>query len=470
MLRILSDAERQKIHENGKIILESVGVRINDRKVYKLMLDAGAGEDAADPNRIHIPAAMVDRYLKLCPKEFRLKNRKNETSVIKNGSKALYFTANATHYTRGRSKSAVEIGEKELSEFARTVDALDNINGLVAPGIKEYKPQWRDFSGFRIIAQHTCKHLRPCIYTPSGMDAILEMADVILEGKALKDNMFFSLGYSITSPLSWSESALQLFVKSSGYGIPIMINSEPMAGGTSPVTLAGSLSLADAEVTSGIVINQVLEPGRPCVYNAGFAHVFDMMTAMVLTGAPENALLQAAGAEMAEYHGLPCASWALTDSAMLDSQSSYEKMTTLLAHTLSKVNLIWGAGNMETSKTISPEAAVIDNEMIGCCQRFAEGITVDDEHLALDVIKETVFSGSFLDTDHTFMHYRSELRHSTLPNRENRLLWQQKGSRSMEEKAAETVDGILSGKSETYLSGAQMDKLMSIQKKWIERL
>ena len=61
--------------------------------------------------------------------------------------------------------------------------------------------------------------------------------------------------------------------------------------------------MADAEVISGIVINQLIEPGRPCIYNSGFAHVFDMMTTLVLTGSPENALLQAAGAEMAQYHG-----------------------------------------------------------------------------------------------------------------------------------------------------------------------
>ena len=164
-------------------------------------------------------------------------------------------------------------------------------------------PACRDFAGFRIAAQYSSKHLRPCIYTPSGAEAIIEMSDIILDGKALKDNMFFTLGYSIVSPLTWTETALELFYRTRGHGIPVMINSEPLAGGTSPVTLAGSLAMADAEVLSGIVINQVIEPGRPCIYNSGFAHVFDMMTTLVLTGSPENALLQAAGAEMAQYHG-----------------------------------------------------------------------------------------------------------------------------------------------------------------------
>jgi trimethylamine--corrinoid protein Co-methyltransferase len=249
-----------------------------------------------------------------------------------------------------------------------------------------------------------------------------------------------------------------------------MINSEPMAGGTSPVTLAGSLAMADAEVISGIIINQIIEPGRPCIYNSGFAHVFDMSTTMVLTGSPENALLQAAGAEMARFHSLPCASWTLSDSTMLDSQASYEKLLTTLAHTLSKVNMIWGIGNIETSKTISPEVAVIDDEIIGNCRRFASGIIVDEEHLAYKIMKDVVFKSSFLETEHTFEHFREEVRYSNLPNRTNRGRWEEGGSKSLEEKARDTVDEILRQKSESYLSGKQLEKLEQIEKKWRDRL
>jgi trimethylamine:corrinoid methyltransferase-like protein len=352
----------------------------------------------------------------------------------------------------------------------RVADKLENVGGIVGTSLKEFAPACRDFAGFRIAAQYSAKHLRPCIYTPSGAEAIIEMSDIILDGKTLKDNMFFTLGYSIVSPLTWTETALELFYRTRGHGIPVMINSEPLAGGTSPVTLAGSLALADAEVLSGIVINQIIEPGRPCIYNAGFAHVFDMMTTLVLTGSPENALLQAAGAEMAQYHGLPSASWALSDSAMLDSQASAEKLLTTLIHTLSKVNLIWGVGNIETSKTISPEIAVIDNELIGNCKRFSDRFKVDKEHLAFNLISEVAFNGSFLESAHTLNHFQEEIRYSDLPNRANRNQWEKNGSLSLEEKAARSVDDILRSEPVIYLTGSQMQKLDSVQKKWIENL
>lgn len=470
MLQILSMDERAQIHSTAKKILNEIGIRVRNKNIYELILDAGGVPDRKDELRIYLPDAVIETWLNLCPKQFTIKNRKDESTTMKSGGSSLFYTSNATHYVRGTGKKAVEISSDEYIDFIRVVDSLENVHGTIGTSLREYPPNCRDFAGFRLAAQYSYKHLRPCIYTPSGALAILEMADAILDGRSLKENMIFTLGYSIVSPLTWSETALDLFDKTKGYGIPLTINSEPMAGGTSPVTLAGSLAMADAEVISGIIINQILEPGRPCIYNSGFAHVFDMQTTIVLTGSPENALLQAAGAEMAQFHNLPSASWALSDSIMLDSQASYEKLLTALAHTLSKVNMVWGVGNIETSKTISPEVAVIDNEMIGNCLRFASGIKVDEEHLAYDVIKNVVFKGSFLDTEHTFNHFREEIRYSSLPNRTSRDRWNDKGAKSVEEKAKDYVDEILGRKPEIYLSGSQMEKLEKIQNSWIKRL
>ena len=195
-----------------------------------------------------------------------------------------------------------------------------------------------------------------------------------------------------------------------------------------------------------------------------------MMTTLVLTGSPENALLQAAGSEMAKFHGFPSASWALSDSVMLDSQASIEKLLTSFVHTLSNVSFVWGMGNFETSKTISPEAAVIDNEIAGNCIRFRNRFKVDEEHLAADLIRDLAFNGSFLESMHTLDHFREEIRYSGLLNRSNRGMWNRSGSLSIEEKAVEKVNEILNKKPEYYLSGIQMDKLKDIEDKWNKRL
>ena len=136
---------------------------------------------------------------------------------------------------------------------------------------------------------------------------------------------------------------------------------------------------------------------------------------------------------------------------MLDSQASAEKLLTALIHTLSKVNMVWGIGNIETSKTISPEIAVIDNELIGNCKRFSDRFKVDEEHLAFDLIKEVAFNGSFLESAHTLEHFQEEIRYSDLLNRTNRSQWEKNGSCLIEEKAEKVVNDILSKEPDIYL-------------------
>ena len=92
-------------------------------------------------------------------------------------------------------------------------------------------------------------------------------------------------------------------------GQPVTVNGEPMAGTSGPITLAGSAAVGNAEILAGLVVNQLLEPGRPSIYNLGLAHVFDMRTAIAVTGAPENALFACLSGLMGRFYQLPSASW-----------------------------------------------------------------------------------------------------------------------------------------------------------------
>jgi len=298
----------------------------------------------------------------------------------------------------------------------------------------------------------------------------MDIADVVLDGKSYEDIPFFSFGYSIVSPLHWGYEACEIFLRTSGRKIPVTINSEPLAGGTSPVTLAGSLALANAEVLSGIVINQLIEPGRPILYNIGFAHLLDMYTAVALTGAPENGLLAAAGAELGAFYKLPSASWFGTDSMTVDGQASFEKMLTIFTHSTGGANFIWGAGNTEATKCFSCVMAVLDNEMIGAVERYKRGIEFNDETLAMDAIYEIGFSGGFLSSDHTLEHFKSENRYETAVCRMTRNKWQASGSMTMEDNAKKTVSDILSSPYEQCIDGSQLEKILVIEKRWVDKL
>jgi len=466
-LSILSGEERRRINNASIEILESTGVKVGHREIFKLLCDAGAqGEEGKGV--VHFPEKLVWKCLSGCPSSVKFSDLEGNTIDLTPGGKTIFWTGNALNVTNNGMTKGMD--SKEFVKLVKVVDQLENVQGVVGTSLEDYPPQARDFVGFHLMAENTSKHLRPCIYTPLGTEIIIEMADVILNGRTLRDYPIFSIGYTIVSPLHWTRTALESFLKTSGYGIPVMVNSEPLTGATSPVTLAGSLVLANAEVLSGIVIVQILEKGRPCIHNTGFAHVLDMRKGNALNGAAENGLLAAAGAEMASFYNLPSASWMGTDSLVMDSQNSYEKMITGLLHTLGNVNIIWGIGQMESQLSISAEQAVIDNEIAGSILRAKEGIKVNEDTLALNLIKKMGFRSEYLTSEHTMKYYKEELSYPEMPNRDRRADWVKGGSKSLEEKTREKVREIIKkSNSKKYLTGSQREKLKKIEKKWLEK-
>ena len=430
-----------------------------------MLQEAGATADAE--NRVHIPARLVEWALRQAPRQIRIADREGHLWQLGPEGGTLVLTGNALYITRGRVRS--DLKASDLAELARVVDACPNIHGMVGTSLADYPPTSRDFAGFRIMAENTGKHLRPCIYTPAGARTVMEMAKVLLDGTTLRERPIVSTGFSIISPLHWTALALAVFRETAGLGVPVMINSEPLAGATAPVTLAGCMVIGDADALSGLVINQLLEPGRPCFYNVGFAHVFDMSIGMALTGAPENAILQAAGADMARFHGLPCASWMSTESPCADSQAAFEKMIGGLAHAAAGVNFIWGAGNLESTLAMSCEALVTDNEMAGYFLRFQKGFPVDEEGLALADIKESGRSGDFLNSPHTLRHFRQVLSRTQLAVRARRGDWEASGSHTFEESAEQRVREILAQKPKHYLDAHQQAELERIERTAIEK-
>jgi trimethylamine--corrinoid protein Co-methyltransferase len=466
VLNFLNSSDIKKIHQASLEVLSGAGVKITHPEVRRLLLDDGAteGTDSA----LFLPPDLIERSLKKAPRSITFMDLKGNKAKIKPGAPPLFWAGNAMYYFKGTERK--ELTRELYAEFCRVADHLPHLHAIVGTNLSDYPPSARDFAGFRAMAENTRKHLRPVIFTPRGIEVILEMADVLLEGRSLKNNPIFSLGFTCVSPLRWSDSALEVFRVSSGYGIPLMINSEVISGATGPVTLAGSLVLANAEALSGVAIAQLLESGRPVVFNLGFSHTFDMKAAETLTGAPEGGLLGAAGSAIAHFHRLPSASWMNTESKVPDGQAACEKTLLGLLHGLGRVNLIWGIGNLESTLSLCPEQAVVDNEIAAGILRSCRGIGMEEDRLALSVIKEMGQKGDYLQSEHTFRYFKEELRVTDLMSRERWSVWESAGKKELIEVAKDRVKMFLSAPPSEHLSGTQKEKLERIEKKALEKI
>ncbi|UCF98995.1 MAG: trimethylamine methyltransferase family protein [Spirochaetaceae bacterium] len=457
----LDDDQIGKIDAAARALLQEPGILLEDEQIYSLVLKSGA-KPGAKPLVARLPSALIDDCLARAPREVRFADRRGGLQVVGPDSPSRFWTGAALFYLDKRGFRSIR--QQDLADFARIIDALEQVDVIVGTSTEETPPHQRDFVGFRIMAQNTSKHLRALSFSPRGGEAMIEMARVLAGGGSLKQAPLFSMGFTAHGPLRWTALALGVYRMTAGHGIPVTVNGEPMAGASAPVTLAGAAVVGTAEILAGILVNQLLEPGRPCLFNLGFAHVMDMRQGFAVTGGPENVLLAVTGAQLARHYGLPSVSWMCTDSLHYDAQNALEKMLAAVTHTQAGVSTIWGVGQVESEKTISPVQAVIDDEIIAAVRRYLRGFSTDEESLAVEEVRRVGICGSFLDSDHTFAHFRGEVFLPELLVRAQRM---SAGERAdLVSRAEDRVDAILTAGHKPVLDEASERELLSIEKRY----
>jgi trimethylamine--corrinoid protein Co-methyltransferase len=402
---------------------------------------------------------VVRAALATCPPKAAFGWRYGASAVVGEGEAPSFWPGNALYLVDGKERRP--IGGGDFARLTRLADRLDHAGAMVGVAVSDFAPPTRDFRTLRLMAAHTRKHLRPVITSPAGIEAVLAMAEVLNDGGP-DGAPRVSFGYSVVSPLRWNETALALFAKTSGHRYPLMLNAEPMAGATSPVTLAGSLAQANAETLSGIVIAQALEPGRPCLHNVGFAHVFDMRTAVALCGSVEVFLMGAAGAALARHYGLPSCSWVSTEALTEDAQAGYEKGMGYLLHAACGVNLVWGLGQLESQLSISAEQMVIDDEIAAQALRARAGVAVDAGRLDAAILEDLGGAEEILSHPHTLAWFRRELTEARVGNRERR----RPGAENVRRRAQEQLEALLAREWEPVMDETASRELERIEQRF----
>jgi trimethylamine--corrinoid protein Co-methyltransferase len=448
----MTPGELELLHETTLRLLEDPGLRLEHDEVVARLLKAGA-RAGPGANEVRFPRQMVREQLALAPAEVELRARDGTTTRLTARSEPVFWTSPVLHLWDGAERR--EVTSTDLAAIARLSDHLEHVQGVMGVAMADVLPEHRDFVGLRVIAENCRKHARAFCFTPRGMQAIVAM-------KSVFPGPWLSVGFTAHGPLRWTRLALDIFLGSAGHGIPATINGEPMAGVTAPVTLAGAMAVGNAEILCGIVVNQVLEPGRPVVFNLGLAHVFDMRHGTAVTGGPENALFAQASAELGRFYNLPSASWASTESVFEDEQAALEKMLALATHTAAGVSLIWGLGQLESEMTLSLAQLAIDDEMVRAVRRVRRGFVVSDDELQLDLVRTVGIGGSFLETEHTLKQQRRVLCEPRILNRRPRA----RCPAPLHEAARQRVASILAADHEQKLGAAERRELQRIEQRF----
>ncbi|GAG88936.1 unnamed protein product, partial [marine sediment metagenome] len=222
-------------------------------------------------------------------------------------------------------------------------------------------------------------------------------------------------------------------------GIPVAVMPMPMSGVSGPVTLAGTLVEDNAEFLCGLVIVEFAGPGAPVVYS-GACGTVNFRTGLE-TSSAETMLLNAGLTQLAHLYDLPSESRGMRSaSKLMDAQAGYEMAIALIPHLLSGPDIVLGLGGLEGVRINSPVAMVIENEIIDYALRYIQGIEVNDETLALDVIHSVGPRGNYLGERHTLEHFRERWK-SRIADISSFEAWEAEGVKSLDAVAKEKVRG-----------------------------
>jgi len=456
-MKILTDDQVWEIKQAAFDIIENVGFECHHKKVHKMMKQAGA---VVKDNRIHIPRYIVEQSLVTVPKGWTIYDRNGKRAMEVEGEKSHYGTSTASPNTRDAFTGDIRpTSIRDIELGAQVADCLDGIDFVMPMGTAQDVPgDAAEVHEFEAMVSNTVKPSVFIGYTALGCEYVYEMAAVIAGGRENLRNRPFTIAYpEAIAPLFFPDEVIERIFVAADWFMPQLPGSTVQPGATGPVTLAGAISLITAESLIHITIAQLRKKGCP-VAMSGNCGILDMRTALMAMGAPENSLVLAAQAEVAQSFNLP--TWGLagaTDSKCLDAQAGIESAFSILSQGLSGLNLIHDVGYMAAGMACSLEQLVMGNEVVEMTRRFVKGISVTRETIARQIIENVGPRGHFLVQQHTMDNFKKELWGANLMNRQTIDAWKDAGKPTMEQRVKEEIRTI----TETHKPEPLSDKVVS---------
>ncbi len=441
----LSQQDIAQIHDTSMRVFEEVGFQVNSEKALTFFRDAGA---EVDGRIVRLPRRKVMELLSRASSEVTLYGRQPEHHLTLGGARVYAGTGGtALHVIDMASGERRRATLHDLKRIAKLVDGLENIHFFLLPTYPNDVPVENvDVNRFFAGLDNTAKHVMGGVYTLEGIKQVIRMAEIIAgSAQKLRQEPFISVIICAISPLKIDRDYGDMIVAIAEASIPIAVPAEPLCGATSPVTLAGNLVIQNVDSLAGVCLTQLVNPGTPVIYGS-VASAADLRDLKYITGAIEMGLLNAAGAQMAQFYGLPYyATAGMSDAKVLDAQCGYESALSSLLCALGGANFIHdAAGLLDFALSVSYEKYVVDNEIIGMVMRAVEGIRVDEEALAFDLIKQVGPAGHFVAARHTRKHMRTEQYQPTLSEREYFEAWKAQGKKDTGARAKQRVEQLLS--------------------------
>jgi trimethylamine--corrinoid protein Co-methyltransferase len=462
--KVLDQEKMEKIHQATMTVLEDVGAKFPSEKALKILEAHGAKVDW-NTKIARIPADVVMKYIKKAPSTYIMGARNPHYDLSIDGKHSYLSTDGC-----GVEVYDLKTGElrpsclKDVEESARVADYLPQISFYWGPMVaaNDKPAELRGLYELEAAIRNCAKHVQPeTIYSELEARYAMEMAVVLAGSKEeAKKRPPFSLAQCTMDPIAHHGSSLDVALITAENGIPTGFMPMSSCCSTGPATMAGDLVVFNAAALSGLVLLQMHQPGTPIFFSAA-PTAMDLRSGAYTGGGPEDYLFGSACKQIAEYYNIPLAMGTFATGAKEpDWQAAVDSSFSCIMPVLAGADMLNGAGMLNGSKILSYQQIIMDCEIYRIVEKIAQGIEVNDETLAIDVIKKVGPTGNFLMEKHT----REHLNNIWVPEIIDRTpfnKWLASGKKGAFEKATEKARWILQNHQPQPL---EQDKAKELQR------
>ena len=415
-LQVLSSDEIAAIHAATLDILEDTGVVVHDRGLRERLRERGAATADGSPC-VRFPRALVEDMIARTPPSFEVCDRDGKPAfVLGDGTPRVAAGHNAVFWLDGDTGETRPSRVADVELFARLCQQLPAIDMLGIPVMPQDVPVPTN-SLVHGVAACVSRCSKPIYFSTDNPEVSRRCLEVL--AAAFGGNPG-PRGYAVnqispTSPLYWEETVCTILQECVAQDVPLAILPEPIAGISAPYTLAGLLTMNNAECLSGIVMIQMLKPGARALYASSWTTA-DMRSGAALVGSVETSVCRIAAAQLAEFYRLPSHTTAPnSDNHAHDEQNAWEKTLSQFCALAAGHDLIVNCGMFATGMTCSHEQLIMDAEMTMLARRLADGVRVDADSIAAGLMREIGPQGlTYLTTEHTMRWLHSGEHHQPL--------------------------------------------------------
>lgn len=444
-LRLLDRADTHAIHQAALGILSEIGMLVLDHDTREMLRQAGCR--AGPGGYLLFDQDLIASMLSSVPSKMVLYDRNGAIAVDSRDVNPHFSPGlnciNVLDYRTGQHRPCTL---QDISETARLIERLPNIDlaaGLGNPN--DLPPTEQALATVRALAEGTRKPLAFIAHDEVEAEEIWSYLAALAGGWDVLQARPFALDLTgPRSPLQLGEEACRRLRFAARHRLPVVCYPALISGAGGPITLAGALAQSAAEILGGIVIHQLEQPGAPVISGSAILPM-DMRSGQIAYGSPEYTLACLGAVDYFDDIGVP--SWfgaGCSDSHIVDVRAAAEAGMNLQTAVSSGTSFIHNLGYLSGGRTGSLEMLVLCDELAGMAKRFAAGVQVDEDTLALDVIRRAHKDNSFLWDKHTLSHVRTAMWSPALFRRVSLEDWRGSGSKPLQHRLREKVLDLLS--------------------------